>query len=208
MGSSGGNSISCSQLFHKQNTTRLDIPQAIVQSMIAIKYKRIISLLYLVNISMADSTKQKPKPLELDILKDPIITEFKKQIRKGRPSTTEELDKFMRGLELSEKGLELSESKLPIRSSPITLPKSLPKSLSRMQSFSPLTTPSLTKSSSGSSGAAGQGMFDGGKSRRTRKRKSKRRKRKKRKTKRKRKTRRKKSNKRKRKTRKRKRYKK
>jgi len=149
---------------------------------------------------MADSTK----PNSLNILEDPIIREFQNEIieasKKGNQSTQEELDKFMKGL------------KPKIRRSPITLPKTL----SRMRSFSPLTTPSLTKSSSDSSAsgspvAPGQGMFDGGKSR-TRKRKSKRRKRKKRKTKRKRKTRRKtrrkKSNKRKRKTRKRKRYKK
>ena len=175
VGSSGGNSISCSQLLHKQNVIKPDIPQAIAQSMIAIKYKRIISLLYLDNISM------NPNVLESKWLKD-----FQDEIRSGSEPTGKGDEKKEKKEKKQVKSTIMTEDlrekleKLKLRTSPITTPPITTPSLRRQTSFSPLTIQST------------QSSFGGKKRRKTRKKKKRktrrRRKTKKRKTKRRRKT--------------------
>jgi hypothetical protein len=173
VGSSGGNSISCSQLLHKQNVIKPDIPQDIAQSMIAIKYKRIISLLYLDNINMNPN----------NVLQSAWLIDFQDKIRTGRgPGEGDEKKKTkpVKSTIMTE-DLRKRLEKLKLRTSPITTPPSL----QRQTSFSPLTIQSTQSSNEEIKPTS---SFGGKKRRKTRKKKKRktrrRRKTKKRKTKR------------------------
>ena len=180
VGSSGGNSTSCSQLLHKQNVIKPDIPQAIAQSMIAIKYKRIISLLYLDNISMNPN-----------VLESQWLIDFQDKIRSGRepPGKGDEKKEKKQVKQVKPtimtKDLREKLEELKLRTSPITTPPIL----RRQTSFSPLTTQSTQSSNEDIKPTS---SFGGKKRRKTRKKKKRktrrRRKTKKRKTKRRRKT--------------------